>query len=148
MVAFASTGLLLCPSASTFTSRTPLCYRPRKVSRCSTRRVVNMGIGEDGLEEDLDAARQCIDGGCEIDAVQKILTRLEQRRAVLALEVDQINEVMAILAKENLGGDRNLVAQAMEAALRIFSKTDDNFPKVGGPSPWTLDKPKKKNTRY
>ena len=96
------------------------------------------------MKEDLDAARQCIDGGCEIDAVQRILTRLEQRRAVLSLEVDQINEVMAVLAKENLGGDRDLVAQAMDAALRIFSKSEDNFPKVGTPSPWTLDKPKKK----
>lgn len=103
-----------------------------------------MGLGEDGLKEDLDFAQQCIDEGCSIDAVQDVLTRLERRRAVLALEVTQIEEIMAILAKENLGGDRNLVAQAMEAAVSIFSKANDDYPGVGQTTnPWTLDPLKK-----
>lgn len=98
-----------------------------------------MGVGEDGLQEDLDFARNCIEGGCEIDAVQGVLTRLEQRRAVLALEVSQIEEIMSVLARENLGGDRSLIAEAMEAAISIFSKTSDNYPKTGVPSPYSMD---------
>lgn len=57
-----------------------------------------MGLGEDGLAEDIEAARSCIDEGCEVDAVQDILTRLEERRAVLQLEVTQIKDVMETLA--------------------------------------------------
>lgn len=106
-----------------------------------------MGLGEDGLEEDLDFARGCIEGGCAVDAVQGVLTRLEQRRAVLALELTQIEEVMATLARENLGGDRSLVAQAMEAAVRIFSKVEDNYPKTGNPSGYTMD-PLRKQPKY
>ncbi len=106
-----------------------------------------MGVGEDGLQEDLDFARGCIEGGCEIDAVQNVLTRLEQRRAVLALEVSTIEEVMATLAKENLGGDRSLVAEAMEAAVRIFSKVEDNYPSTSPPSGYTMD-PLKKQPKF
>lgn len=116
----------------------------RRPARLATVRTACMGLGEDGLKEDLDFAQQCIDEGCSIDAVQDVLTRLERRRAVLALEVTQIEEIMAILAKENLGGDRNLVAQAMEAAVSIFSKANDDYPGVGQTTnPWTLDPLKK-----
>lgn len=106
-----------------------------------------MGLGEDGLADDLSFAQQCIEEGCEVDAVQDVLTRLEQRRAILSLELGQINEIMSVLARENLGGDRNLVEQAMEAAVSIFSKTDDDYPSTGMPSPWTLDKPKRKQSK-
>lgn len=99
-----------------------------------------MGLGEDGLKEDLSFAQNCIDEGCAVDAVQDVLTRLERRRAVLALELTQIEEVMAILARENLGGDRSLVAEAMAAAVSIFTKADDDYPTVGSATnAWTLD---------
>lgn len=99
-----------------------------------------MGLGEDGLKEDLDFAQNCIEEGCEVDAVQDVLTRLERRRAVLALELSQIEEVMAVLARENLSGDRGLVAEAMAAAVSIFSKADDNYPGIGDKTnAWTLD---------
>lgn len=109
----------------------------------ASRTVLRMGIGEDGLAEDLDFAQNCIAEGCSVDAVQDVLTRLEQRRAVLALEVANIEEVMATLARENLGGDRSLVEQAMEAAISIFSKADDNYPKATPASGYTMDKIKK-----
>ncbi|PXF43976.1 hypothetical protein BWQ96_06286 [Gracilariopsis chorda] len=116
----------------------------RRPAGFATVRTARMGLGEDGLKEDLDFAQQCIDEGCSIDAVQDVLTRLERRRAVLALEVTQIEEIMAVLAKENLGGDRNLIAQAMEAAVSIFSKANDDYPGVGqATNPWTLDPLKK-----
>lgn len=103
-----------------------------------------MGLGEDGLEDDLSFAQNCIDGGCSVDAVQDVLTRLERRRAVLSLEVDKIEQVMATLAKENLGGDRNLIADAMAAAVSIFSKANDDYPTVGdATNAWTLDPLKK-----
>ena len=103
-----------------------------------------MGLGEDGLKEDLDVAQGCIDEGCTVDAVQEVLTRLERRRAVLALEVSTIEEIMAVLAKENLGGDRSLVAEAMAAAVSIFATTNDDYPSVGTQTnAWTLDPLKK-----
>lgn len=99
-----------------------------------------MGVGEDGLDDDLSFARDCIDGGCSVESVQDVLTRLERRRAVLALEVSKIEDVMAILAKENLGGDRGLIADAMAAAVSIFATTNDDYPNVGeSTNAWTLD---------
>lgn len=107
-----------------------------------------MGLGEDGLQEDMSFAKNCIEEGCAIDAVQDVLTRLERRRAVLALEITQIEDVMAILAKENLGGDRSLVSAAMEAAVSIFSKANDDYPGVGtATNAWTLD-PLKEQPKY
>lgn len=121
-------------------ARRPTALRPRTALR--------MGLGEDGLSEDLEFAQNCIDEGCSVDAVQDVLTRLERRRGVLALEITKIEEIMGILAKENLGGDRNLVAAAMEAAVSIFSKAEDDYPGVGSSTnPWTLD-PLKKQPRY
>lgn len=102
-----------------------------------------MGLGEDGLKEDIQFAQDCIEEGCSIDAVQDVLTRLERRRGVLALELTQIEDIMGILAKENLGGDRGLVAEAMAAAVSIFSKANDDYPAVGETNPWTLDPLKK-----
>lgn len=124
----------------------------RSVCNLSTPRVrvaprVRMGVGEDGLKEDLDFARGCIEEGCAVDAVQSVLTRLEQRRAVLSLEVSQIEEVMATLAKENLGGNRSLVAEAMEAAVAIFAKSEDNYPATGNPQGYTMD-PLKKQPKF
>jgi len=81
-----------------------------------------MGLGEDGLLEDMKFAQNCIDEGCEVDAVQGVLTRLERRRAILALERTQIEDIMAVLKKENAGMDQGVIAEAMEAASRIFSK--------------------------
>lgn len=76
---------------------------------------------------------------------QDILSRLDSRKTTLMREVTEINVVMAALAKANVGNDRGMVSEAMEAAVRIFSKVDDMYPKVGSPSPWTMDKQKKKN---
>eukprot|EP00177_Eucheuma_denticulatum_P005494 GFKZ01009989.1.p1 GENE.GFKZ01009989.1~~GFKZ01009989.1.p1 ORF type:complete len:148 (+),score=20.18 GFKZ01009989.1:438-881(+) len=113
-----------------------------------SRPILRMGLGEDGLKEDLDFAQNCIDEGCSVDAVQDVLTRLERRRAVLAFELTKIEDVMGVLARENLGGDRNLVAQAMEAAISIFSKTNDDYPAVGDvTNAWTLD-PLKEQPKY
>lgn len=118
------------------------------VNQTCKRSVLRMGLGEDGLKEDLEFAQSCVEGGCAIDAVQDVLTRLERRRAVLALEVSQIEDIMAVLAKENLGGDRNLVAEAMAAAVSIFAKTNDDYPGVGSTTnAWTLD-PIKKQPKF
>lgn len=114
------------------------------------RRAARMmsSLGEDGLQDDLEFAQSCIDEGCTVDAVQDVLTRLERRRGVLALEVQKIEDIMGILAKENLGGDRNLIADAMAAAVSIFSKANDDYPNVGdATNAWTLD-PLKKQPRY
>lgn len=78
-------------------------------------------------------------------SLQDILSRLDQRKTTLMREVTEINVVMAALAKANIGEDRSMVSDAMAAAVRIFSKVDDMYPKVGSPTPWTMDKQKKKN---
>lgn len=126
------------------------------LSKCSTQKpvaqkryaakiVTKMGVGEDGLGEDLEFAQNCIDEGCSVESVQDVLTRLERRRAVLTLEVEKIEDIMAILAKENLGGDRSLIGDAMAAAVSIFAKTNDDYPNVGseGVNSWSLDPLKK-----
>lgn len=145
MVAFipaaATTSFCVRPEVSKVCSSTRGARVMEKVSRRATLR---MGLGEDGLEDDLTFARNCIEEGCSVDAVQDILTRLERRRGVLALEVSKIEEIMSILAKENLGGNRGLIADAMEAAISIFSKPSDDYPGVGdAANPWTLDPLKK-----
>lgn len=133
------------PTLGLRTTRGRVCARRPPLS---SRRAPRMGLGEDGLREDIDFAKGCIDEGCSVDAVQGVLTRLERRRAVLALEVTQIEEVMGVLARENLGGDRNLVAAAMEAAVSIFAKADDDYPGVGNTTnAWTLD-PIKKQPKF
>lgn len=81
-----------------------------------------MGLGEDGLNEDLQFARNCIDEGCEVDAVQGVLTRLERRRAVLALERTHIEDIMAVLKKQNAGADQGVISDAMAAASRIMAR--------------------------
>lgn len=138
-------------AATTFLSRslrastcTPRGARLASAHATPRRAALRMGLGEDGLDEDLAFARNCIDEGCSIDSVQDVLTRLERRRAVLALEVSKIEDIMSILAKENLGGDRNLIADAMEAAISIFSRANDDYPGVGdSTNAWTLDPLKK-----
>lgn len=141
MVAFVTAAALRVRGAHGRDTVCSRASRPRVASR------VRMGLGEDGLSEDLDFAQGCIEDGCSVDAVQEVLTRLEQRRAVLALEVSKIEEVMATLARENLAGDRNLVGEAMEAAVRIFSKVEDNYPSTSPPSGYTMD-PLKKQPKF
>lgn len=136
------TGVVPVRTGSSIHARTPISSRRPATVRAA--RTVRMGVGEDGLQDDLDFAKNCIDEGCSVDAVQGVLTRLEQRRAVLALEVSQIEDIMAILARENLGGDRGLISDAMEAAMSIFAKASDNYPAVENPAGYTMDKPKKK----
>lgn len=126
------------PASTSRPARVTAATQPRR------RALLRMGIGEDGLEEDLKFAQGCIEEGCPVDAVQDLLTRLERRRAVLSLELSKIEEIMGVLARENLGGDRGLIAQAMEAAVSIFSKANDDYPNVGeNVNPWTLDPLKK-----
>lgn len=127
-------------ATSTISARRPATVR-------SARTAVRMGVGEDGLQDDIDFAKNCIAEGCSVDAVQGVLTRLEQRRAVLALEVSQIEDIMAILARENLGGDRGLISDAMEAAMSIFAKAADDYPAVSNPSGYTMD-PLKKQPKF
>lgn len=132
------------PSVSSFTRRRTAISSVRVARVNPTSRRVRMGLGEDGLNEDLDFAKNCLEEGCEVDAVQDVLTRLERRRAVLALELSEIERVMGDLVRSNEGNDRNLVAQAMAAAVSIFSKANDDYPSVGSSTnAWTLDPLKK-----
>lgn len=130
--------------------RTPSTRRATCIARPPRVRVApatRMGIGEDGLQEDLHLAREYIEKGGTVDDVKNMLTRLEQRRAILALQVTTIEDVMAVLIKNNLRGDRSLVAEAMEAALGIFSKSEDDYPSTGTPSGYTMD-PLRKQPKF
>lgn len=49
--------------------------------------------------------------------------------------------------RANLGNDRGLVADAVEAALGIFAKADDNFPITGQALSYTGEKPKRKQSK-
>lgn len=49
--------------------------------------------------------------------------------------------------RANLGNDRGLVADAVEAALGIFAKAEDNFPITGQALSYTGEKPKRKQSK-
>mmetsp|Transcript_12268 Transcript_12268/g.33086 ORF Transcript_12268/g.33086 Transcript_12268/m.33086 type:complete len:148 (+) Transcript_12268:26-469(+) len=113
-------------------------------SRASRARVVVVkDKGEDGLVEDLLAAQKCVDEGCEVDAVQDVLARLEARRSYLDAELREVNRVMAALAGGNMKEDRGAIAELVKAAIDIFSSSKDDYPAVGV-QPWTGEKPKGK----
>jgi len=73
-----------------------------------------------------------------------IVGMLEKRRVALAREKKAIADLIYKLASANVKGEKDQVEEIMAAAVRLFSKGDDDFPSVGSPSPWTMDKPKKK----
>jgi len=75
--------------------------------------------------------------------VQDVLRRLELRRQLLSSELNEVNNVMAQLANANMSKDRNAVADIVASIIKVFSKAEDSYPKVGL-APWTMDKPKKK----
>jgi len=75
---------------------------------------------------------------------QDILARLEARRTALDREQRHISDLIFKLAQANVKGEKSVVEEIMSAAVRLFSKGDDEYPAVGSPSPWTMDKPKKK----
>jgi hypothetical protein len=54
---------------SGFTTAT-CAARPLRAAAVPRRATLRMGLGEDGLAEDIEVARQCIEEGCEVDAVQ------------------------------------------------------------------------------
>jgi len=115
--------------------------RGRAPCRAVSRRAVGLRmVGQ----EDIDAAQSCVDEGCDPGAVQDILSRLGSRRDELRRELADIEGVMGKLATATVAEDRSLVKEVLLAAIELFSKTDSTYPKVGLPSPWTMDKPKKK----
>jgi len=111
---------------------------------CSQRAAMRAAVRVQNTDNDLSAAQNCLEEGCEINEVQDILSRLESKKKELESEVLIISKVMGDLAKANMSKDRNFVAETMEAAINLFKRADDMYPKVGSPSPWTMDKPSKK----
>lgn len=103
-----------------------------------------MGVGEDGLNEDLELARDYIENGCTKEDAVKLLQVLEQRRAVLSLEVTKTEEAIEKLSKLRVEGDKSVVQQAMEAAMGVFAPSQDDYPALDKPTGYTMDKPKKK----
>uniref|UniRef100_A0A7S1ERU0 Uncharacterized protein n=1 Tax=Timspurckia oligopyrenoides TaxID=708627 RepID=A0A7S1ERU0_9RHOD len=95
------------------------------------------------IEADLKVAQECAEGGCSVEDVQQVLTRLEARRKFLTKELDTVSGLMAKLAGANMSEDRSAVAQVIDAAINIFTSSVDDYPAVGL-APWTMEKPKKK----
>lgn len=102
-----------------------------------------MGVGEDGLREDLEDARGIIDNGASVAQSQDMMSKLERRRAVLALEVTQIEDIIEELAESVKLGDKSILEKTMEAALGMFTKPEDKYPELPKPSGYTMDKYKK-----
>mmetsp|Transcript_17441 Transcript_17441/g.25037 ORF Transcript_17441/g.25037 Transcript_17441/m.25037 type:complete len:137 (-) Transcript_17441:771-1181(-) len=132
-------GFVAGVGATSVPSVAAVCGRDRRMRKAS-RVVVRMAEGK----TDVEAAQDCLEEGCEVNEVQEILGRLDMKKQALELELESITNVMAMLAKANLSEDRSFVAQTVEAAINIFQRAEDTYPKVGSPSPWTMDKPKKK----
>ncbi len=108
-----------------------------------SRHVMRMGLGEDGLAEDLTTAQDMIQKGSTVEEVKEMITKLEYRRAILAHEVTDIEDIIDSLTKSIHTNDKSLLEQTMEAALSMFSPNDDNYPSTGIPSGYSMDKPKK-----
>ncbi|KAA8491062.1 hypothetical protein FVE85_4479 [Porphyridium purpureum] len=97
------------------------------------------------MMDDMDLARKCAEEGCKLEDVQMVLTRLEVRRKELDKEANEIASLMAQLAKTSMvADDTNELQKLVESAMRIFSKTEDDFPLTGEPLGYTMDKPKSK----
>jgi hypothetical protein len=120
-------------------------YGPRRYSArvARVRSAPRMAAGDSSELNDLDIARKCYSGGCSTETVNDVIHRLETRRAVLQAEIDSINVVTNVLSKATGDTEHNVIADAVNAAIRIFSPDDDDFPLTGIPSPFTMDKPKK-----
>lgn len=118
-----------------------ICEKPRV--RFANAKSVRMGLGEDGLTEDLNLAQSYVTKGCTKEEASKLLQALEQRRAILSLEVTKVEEVMEELT-QSLGKDQSVLQQAMEAAMGIFSPSNDDYPSLESPTGYSMDKPKKK----
>lgn len=102
-----------------------------------------MGIGEDGLKEDLDAAREIIDNGASTAHAQDMMSKLERRRAVLSLEVTKIEDIIEELTDNVKLGDKSILEKTVEAALGLFANSEDKYPGLQNPSGYTMDKYKK-----
>lgn len=114
-------------------------------NRVAKRSVVKMS-GEE--QSDLKIAQDCLEEGCEINEVQELLGRLQMKKQALEEEVEMLSIVMGNLAKANLSKDRGFVAEAVEAAIGLFQRAEDSYPKVGSPTPWSMDKPSKKKSNW
>mmetsp|Transcript_15069 Transcript_15069/g.38569 ORF Transcript_15069/g.38569 Transcript_15069/m.38569 type:complete len:140 (+) Transcript_15069:573-992(+) len=122
----------------------PALAPARRALPVAARRPAAAVAPRAAANDDLAAAQQCLEDGCEINDVQDILARLEARRTALDREQRHISDLIFKLAQANVKGEKSVVEEIMSAAVRLFSKGDDEYPAVGSPSPWTMDKPKKK----
>ena len=104
------------------------------------RAVVRMSSDLD----DVAMAKKCAEGGCSVTDVQAVLERLESRRKALDREASEIQRLMAKLAKSNMEDNRNELEKLVDAAVFIFSKSNDDFPATGVSMGYTMDVPKKK----
>jgi hypothetical protein len=106
-------------------------------------------------------AQICLESGCSIEDLDALLERTRLIRDELMKDVKELNDVITNLqalseASKNLPG--NEVAEkvtipvtgkearlddVVRAVLRIFSRAEDHYPKIGL-QPWSMDKPKKK----
>lgn len=102
-----------------------------------------MGLGEDGLAQDLKNAQEMISKGSTVEEAKEMMTKLEYRRAILAYEVTKIEDTLETLTKSLHSNDKTVLEQAMEAALNMFKPSEDNYPYTSNPSGYTMDKPKK-----
>lgn len=121
-----------------------------------------------GAEEDRLTVRKqaqvCLDEGCSVEDLGAILERVRHLRDELMSDVKELNELVVKLqaieeASAQLPGDQvaekatvsmtGKVARLEDVirdALTIFSRAEDQYPKIGM-SPWTMDKPTKKDLR-
>jgi len=139
-MAFVQSGVFTQLFKGTRVSKLNLCsLRPSRVAKIP----VQMGLGEDGLKEDMDSARAIIENGASTGQVQDMMTNLERRRAVLSLEVTQIEDIIEELAQNVKLEDKSILEKTMEVALGMFAPSEDKYPGLQNPTGYTMDKYKK-----
>ncbi|KAK4538454.1 hypothetical protein CDCA_CDCA18G4479 [Cyanidium caldarium] len=124
-----------------------------------------MAVNEDDKLTVRKQAQICLEEGCSLEDLSGLLQRSKELRDELLKDVNELSELVTKLqalsdASNKLPGDevaeKVTVAQTGKEArledvvrdvLKIFSRAEDHYPKIGL-SPWTMDIPRKKKKKW
>jgi hypothetical protein len=110
-------------------------------------------------------AQICLEDGCSLEDLDALLDRTRLIRDELMKDVKELNDIITKLqalseaSKKLPGGEvaekvtipvtgkEARLEDVVRAVLRIFSRAEDHYPRIGL-QPWSMDIPKKKKKRF
>ncbi|KAF6002060.1 hypothetical protein F1559_004042 [Cyanidiococcus yangmingshanensis] len=161
---------MLCFQSSFFPGATlktglSICTAPRSLrlgtrSRVLAARALRMSVDEQDRLTVRKQAQICLEDGCSLEDLDALLDRTRLIRDELMKDVKELNDIITKLqalseaSKKLPGGEvadtvtipvtgkEARLEDVVRAVLRIFSRAEDHYPRIGL-QPWSMDKPKK-----